>query len=68
MAGAASTEPPCVCCEIAAGRERASVVHEDDSALAFLDIRPVSAGYLLVVPRALAARALATRIVAQSAS
>jgi histidine triad (HIT) family protein len=41
----------CVFCDIAAGRAPASVVHSDDTVIAFLDIRPVNAGHLLVVPR-----------------
>jgi histidine triad (HIT) family protein len=41
----------CVICEIAAGRAPASMVHSDDTVIAFLDIRPVNAGHLLVVPR-----------------
>ncbi|MFY9891913.1 MAG: HIT family protein [Streptosporangiaceae bacterium] len=41
----------CVFCEIAAGRAPASMVHSDDTVIAFLDIRPVNAGHLLVVPR-----------------
>ncbi len=45
----------CVFCEIAAGRAPASVVYSDEQVIAFLDIRPVTAGHLLVVPRAHAA-------------
>ena len=45
----------CVFCEIAAGRGPASVVYSDERVIAFLDIRPVTAGHLLVVPRAHAA-------------
>lgn len=43
---------PCVFCAIAAGRAEASVVHEDDSVVAFMDLNPVTRGHLLVVPRA----------------
>lgn len=43
---------PCVFCAIAAGREPASVVHADAAIVAFLDVRPVNPGHLLVVPRA----------------
>ncbi len=43
--------PDCVFCEIAAGHSPASVVYEDDLALAFLDIHPVNAGHTLVVPK-----------------
>ncbi|MGN6742459.1 MAG: HIT family protein [Amnibacterium sp.] len=45
------TPDECVFCAIAAGRAQASVVHEDETALAFLDLNPVTQGHLLVVPR-----------------
>jgi histidine triad (HIT) family protein len=41
----------CVFCEIVHGQAAASRVHEDDHVLAFLDIRPVRAGQLLVIPK-----------------
>ncbi len=41
----------CIFCEIVAGQSQASVVAEDDVALAFMDIRPVTPGHLLVVPK-----------------
>jgi diadenosine tetraphosphate (Ap4A) HIT family hydrolase len=40
----------CVFCEIIAGHAPASVVYRDDSCIAFMDIMPVNAGHLLVVP------------------
>ena len=40
----------CVFCSIIAGDAPASVVHRDDRILAFMDIRPVTQGHLLVVP------------------
>ena len=43
---------PCVFCEIAAGRSPASVVARDDRSIAFMDIRPVTPGHLLVIPNA----------------
>ena len=43
---------PCVFCEIAAGREPASVVWEDARAIAFLDLRQPSPGHVLVIPSA----------------
>jgi histidine triad (HIT) family protein len=53
---AAVTGPgPCVFCDIAAGHEEASVVHEDEHVVAFMDLEPVNDGHLLVVPRAHAA-------------
>lgn len=46
-----SEAPDCVFCRIIAGELEASVVHEDERALAFLDIQPLTPGHLLVVPR-----------------
>ena len=40
----------CEFCEIIAGRAPASVVHRDHQCIAFMDIAPVTAGHLLVVP------------------
>ncbi|MDX6337605.1 MAG: histidine triad family protein [Streptosporangiaceae bacterium] len=45
----------CVFCGIIAGEVPASRVHEDDHVVAFMDVRPLTAGHLLVVPRAHAA-------------
>ena len=42
----------CVFCEIVAGREPADVVYDDEHAVAFMDIEPLSPGHVLVVPRA----------------
>ncbi len=44
--------PTCIFCDIAAGRAPASVIHEDDQCLAFLNIRPVREGEFMVIPRA----------------
>jgi histidine triad (HIT) family protein len=41
----------CVFCAIVAGTEPASVIFEDAEVLAFLDIRPITPGHLLVVPK-----------------
>lgn len=41
----------CIFCDIVAGRADASIVHEDENVLAFMDIRPWTAGHLLVVPK-----------------
>ncbi len=43
--------PECVFCRIIAGELEASIVHEDERTLAFLDIQPLTPGHLLVVPR-----------------
>ena len=42
---------PCVFCEIVGGRIPATVVHEDDRTLAFLDIAPAAEGHTLVIPK-----------------
>jgi histidine triad (HIT) family protein len=50
---AATTPPePCVFCDIVAGRVESSMVYGDDHVVAFMDIRPLTRGHLLVVPRA----------------
>jgi histidine triad (HIT) family protein len=41
----------CVFCSIIAGEVPAHVVLDDDVAVAFLDVRPVFHGHVLVVPR-----------------
>jgi len=41
----------CIFCKIAAGEIPASKVYEDDVALAFMDIRPITRGHLLVIPK-----------------
>ncbi len=43
--------PECIFCEIVAGRGTASVVYEDETVVAFMDIQPVNPGHVLVVPR-----------------
>lgn len=48
-AGAATGE--CVCCDIVAGTEPASLAYEDETIVAFMDTGPVNPGHLLVVPR-----------------
>jgi histidine triad (HIT) family protein len=46
----------CVFCEIIAGRSSASVVRREDGCTAFMDIQPINAGHVLVVPDEHAAR------------
>ncbi|MGD2252627.1 MAG: HIT family protein [Anaerolineales bacterium] len=46
-----ATDPSCIFCRIIAGRAEASLVHQDDWVAAFMDIRPVAPGHLLVVPK-----------------
>jgi diadenosine tetraphosphate (Ap4A) HIT family hydrolase len=47
--------PACPFCGIIAGELTASRVYEDDHVVAFMDVRPLTLGHLLVVPRAHAA-------------
>ena len=42
---------PCVFCRIARKQASASMVYEDETALAFLDIRPLNEGHTLVIPK-----------------
>ncbi len=41
----------CVFCEIAQGRQSASIVYEDDLTMAFVDLRQFHPGHTLVIPR-----------------
>ena len=41
----------CLFCEIAAGREPARLVHEDERLVAFHDIHPAAPVHVLVIPR-----------------
>ncbi|HEV7720193.1 MAG TPA: HIT family protein [Iamia sp.] len=42
---------PCIFCAIVAGDEPAHVVLDDEAGLAFLDVRPLFPGHVLLVPR-----------------
>ena len=44
------SESACVFCDIVRGQAPASVVYGDEQVKAFMDIRPVNEGHLLVVP------------------
>jgi len=46
------TDPHCIFCKIVAGEAPASIVHQDDTVIVFLDINPVTPGHLMVMPRA----------------
>lgn len=41
----------CIFCEIIAGRAEVSLVHEDETVVAWMDLNPVVRGHLLVVPK-----------------
>ena len=42
----------CVFCRIAQKQVPASLIYEDEKALAFLDVRPLSEGHTLIIPKA----------------
>ena len=42
---------PCAFCAVITGEAPAHVVHADDDTVAFLDIKPVFPGHVLLVPR-----------------
>lgn len=42
---------PCIFCEIVAARSPASVVYDDARHMAFMDLRPVHRGHVLVIPK-----------------
>jgi len=46
----------CVFCRIVKSVEPASIVYSDEKSLAFMDIRPVNCGHVLIIPRAHAAQ------------
>jgi len=46
------TSSDCIFCKIVNGRIPCNKIYEDEHILAFLDIRPVSDGHTLVVPKA----------------
>jgi len=43
--------PDCLFCKICSHEISAKVVYEDDDAIAFLDIRPLSTGHTVVIPK-----------------
>jgi histidine triad (HIT) family protein len=42
---------PCIFCELIHGGGEVSICYEDSQAIAFMDVQPVNAGHVLVVPR-----------------
>ncbi|MFC7585573.1 HIT family protein [Nonomuraea antimicrobica] len=42
----------CIFCRIVAGTEPSQTIHEDEHAIAFLDVAQATKGHALVVPRA----------------
>jgi histidine triad (HIT) family protein len=45
------SEKQCVFCKIVRKEAPASIVYEDEVVLAFMDIRPVSEGHTLIIPK-----------------
>ncbi len=45
-------DPDCLFCKIVRGEISSAIVLESDEAVAFLDIRPVNKGHVLLVPKA----------------
>jgi diadenosine tetraphosphate (Ap4A) HIT family hydrolase len=41
----------CLFCKLAAGAGEASIVNEDERTITLMDIQPVTAGHMLVIPR-----------------
>ena len=41
----------CIFCDLIHGAGEVSVCYEDTDTIAFMDVQPVNAGHLLVVPR-----------------
>jgi histidine triad (HIT) family protein len=42
----------CIFCKIVAKQASSSILYEDDFVMAFMDIRPLSMGHALVIPKA----------------
>ncbi len=47
-----SEHPDCIFCKILAGELPATIVHEDERTVSFMDINPATRGHALVIPRA----------------
>ena len=46
-----SADPNCVFCKIIARKIPASIIHEDDYAIAFADVNPKAPVHMLIVPK-----------------
>ena len=44
------SQPTCIFCELLAGRAEATFLYRDAVCAAFMDIQPVNAGHVLVIP------------------
>ena len=54
----ATSHPSCPFCDVIRGAGEVSMCYEDKDVVAFMDIQPVNAGHVLVVPREHAVPAL----------
>lgn len=45
-------DPSCIFCKIVQKQAPSSIIYEDTSVMAFLDIRPLNMGHTLVIPKA----------------
>ena len=46
-----AADPDCIFCKVVAGEIPATIVAEDERAIAFMDISPATRGHTLVIPR-----------------
>jgi len=46
-----ASDESCIFCKIVGKEAPSSIIYEDDSVLAFLDIRPLNLGHSLVIPK-----------------
>lgn len=51
MSAAAAAPGACLFCRIVAGEIPSVCVHEDENIVAFLDIRPIREGHVLILPK-----------------
>ena len=51
-----SADPNCIFCKIAKREIPSHIVHDDADTFAFMDIRPIQPGHLLVIPKRLIVR------------
>jgi histidine triad (HIT) family protein len=47
-----TADESCIFCKIAQKQSPASIIYEDETVMAFLDIRPLNMGHTLVIPKA----------------
>lgn len=52
MSDVSSDAAGCLFCALVAGKGEASMVHEDARTATLLDLRPITEGHMLVIPRA----------------